>query len=358
MICNGRTNSQFMEGGLYEQPTERGAILATIRRVISNSRGVVLALPIGWAILAGASSSAASSYDYSVVQYPGASQTAIRGLNNVGTVVGGYDTASGNFGFEEAGGVFTSLGLGYLARGVNDLGEVVGRSPNGDGFIYSAGSFTLYDAPGSTATVISGINNAGDFVGRYGNGTGDQFGFADVGGVFATITPPNSTTVPGSINNFPTDINNNGEIVGYYTATNGVGYGFTDINGVFSNVYVPGSNYTGLLGVNDNGTVAGFYGTASGSELPFIESDGVYTLLSVPGQTTDTDATGINNDGSVVGYNTLTSGLYEGYVGTLSAAPEPSTWVMMLLGVLGLGASLRTRRRFRGGAAPRPQMVG
>jgi hypothetical protein len=68
-----------------------------------------------------------------------------------------------------------------------------------------------------------------------------------------------------------------------------------------------------------------------------------------------TDAVGINNSGDIIGYGHYRGGIY-GFLLTpdsaLFAAPEPSTWAMMLAGLAGLGfAGYRRERSARQRAA-------
>jgi hypothetical protein len=42
-----------------------------------------------------------------------------------------------------------------IASGINNSGQVVGSDSNGDGFLWSASSFTTIDVPGATLTTPS-----------------------------------------------------------------------------------------------------------------------------------------------------------------------------------------------------------
>ncbi len=59
---------------------------------------------------------------------------------------------------------------------------------------------------------------------------------------------------------------------------------------------------------------------------------------------TDTQAVGLNNSGDIIGYGIYHSGFYgflltsdSGSPISATSVPEPSTWMMMLVGFAGLG---------------------
>jgi hypothetical protein len=106
---------------------------------------------------------------------------------------------------------------------------------------------------------------------------------------------------------------------------------------------------TGIYGPG----VGNFYFTDSGPNNPFTFQygnsgpfapittgfvSGVNTLLFI-----------VNNTGNGIhgGASDGPSGVYFDGTVTFSAAPEPTTWSMMLVGVGGLGAMMRTQRRKR-----------
>jgi hypothetical protein len=54
---------------------------------------------------------------------------------------------------------------------------------------------------------------------------------------------------------------------------------------------------------------------------------------------------------NVVMTNGLTSGANAGFSAVFTAVPEPSTWAMMLVGIGGVGATMRMARRKANAAA-------
>jgi uncharacterized membrane protein len=120
--------------------------------------------------------------------FPGTVETQVYGINNAGQIVGSYIDSTGQHGFLDTNGVFTSIdfpstGSAQL-HGINDTGEIVGISlgPHNQGFLDAKGIFSTIDVPGATDTIPLGINDSGQIVGRFFDNTG-QHGF------LATPTP-------------------------------------------------------------------------------------------------------------------------------------------------------------------------
>lgn len=72
---------------------------------------------------------------------------------------------------------------------------------------------------------------------------------------------------------------------------------------LMTELVVPGAQTESVfpLGVNSSGSVVGYYTNSSGAFEGFLYSGGNYTALSYPGATGYTQATGINDSGTVVG---------------------------------------------------------
>jgi PEP-CTERM motif len=114
---------------------------------------------------------------------------------------------------------------------------------------------------------------------------------------------------------------------------------------------VDGSDQAYVFGVNSGGAVADF--TLAGTDLGALGAGATSALVSLgdPGEGGITPFGPFNasipgvsktfND--VLGdCDCFTTGAF---VGTLSAAPEPASWALMLLGFGGLGIALRSSRK-------------
>ena len=173
---------------------------------------------------------------------PGVSSGA-NGVNDAGVVVGqsylhtdtvsgitpvytGYIDDNGTVTYLNAPGTLTANGY-TAANGINNVGQVVGDyettyGSNEQGFLYNDSTYTTISDPlGVNGTVAEGINDNGVIVGFFTDASNKQHGFIDNNGVFTTIDNPlgvNGTSLNG--------INNAGEVVGNYVDANNVTHGF------------------------------------------------------------------------------------------------------------------------------------
>jgi uncharacterized membrane protein len=205
---------------------------------------------------------AKATITWTTIDYPGASETIVNGINNNGGAVGFYLTSGTLHGFLLSGGIFTTIDYpgAYLtnAEGINNEGDIVGtycliESPcNTAGFLLHDGIWTTISVPGSLYTNVHGINNNGDIVGEYQGSTRSPIGFVLKAGVYTWIMAPGaySTSVRG--------LNDSGDIVGYYyTAQVYPNRGFLLRDGVWRNAGLPRSHGSEINAVNNNKQIAG-----------------------------------------------------------------------------------------------------
>ena len=176
--------------------------------------------------------------------------------------------------------------------GIDAAGDIVGTfSANGvdHGFIDRGGVFTIVDAPGlpgaaATGAVVAGVSTSGVLFGTFATGGGDptgagNHGFTDNAGVFTTID------VPGQLEIHLAGVDPAGDVVGTENPSGqGAAFdGFVDKAGAFSIVNIAGGNDTQLLGVNDAGVA---FGTGLNGGVLVTDTTGVVSALSVPGAET------------------------------------------------------------------------
>lgn len=195
---------------------------------------------------------------------------------------------------------------------VNDSGEIVGgylEGPNVEhGFLLQGGSVTTIDVPGAVgATQAEGINDQVQVTGTYFDATtGLEPGFLrQPDGSVVTIVPPNSggyTEANG--------INNSGTIVGRDIGRFSQGFQFS--NGSYTMINVPGATNTSLFGINNRGDIVGDYIDANGVTHGLLVRNGSFITIDFPGAT-NTNAQDINDNGDIVG-STVVANLRHGYL--------------------------------------------
>ncbi|MGA8491553.1 MAG: hypothetical protein WB711_14095 [Terriglobales bacterium] len=196
------------------------------------------------------------------LKVPGATVSAVYGVNAAGHMVGGFNDSKGVHGFLYDGTTFVTLNdpaasvYGTSAVGINDAGQIVGtyydinNVPHA--FVYTNGAYTNFDCPNSDGTNAAGINSSGQIV-----------GFC------------------------------------WYNSTY---HGFLLSNNAYTPIDFPQAALTYLYGINDSGAVAGTFEDASGPFHGFTYSGGLFNQVDVLGGTTDTFLIRIKNNGAVVGF--------------------------------------------------------
>ena len=90
---------------------------------------------------------------------PGRRFTFANGINNAGTIVGDYTTATGASGFVLSGGVFTTIQVPGAAvteiYGINDSGMIVGDYSDADGNVHA---FIATSVPEPSSALLAGIS--------------------------------------------------------------------------------------------------------------------------------------------------------------------------------------------------------
>ncbi|MEM7049501.1 MAG: hypothetical protein AAF604_07580 [Acidobacteriota bacterium] len=182
---------------------------------------------------------------YSWVEYPGADQTVIRGVNNLGEIVGEYEGSDGiRHAFARLGGTLINVDVPGAAesraRGINDLGEIVGHYDDTTGSRHgfrrsTAGAYSTLDFPGAVSTVTGGINNTGDVVGTYFDAGGSPHGFVWTAGVFEPCD------VPGAAGTLSVGINEAGRLTGEFVDAKGTRRGFVAIPILFEDGFESGN---------------------------------------------------------------------------------------------------------------------
>ena len=205
-------------------------------------------------------------------------------------------------------------------RDINNSGTVCGDWFRSDGtdhsFFLSGGTFTEYDVPGATNTILLGLNETGDFNGGFSDSSRIFQAFVSVGG---SIT---SFSVPGAASTFAYGKSNQ-LVVGYYVDSSGILHGyFRDANGALHFPIGPsGSTTSVLFGLNYRNWVVGRYADSSGVThgLLFVPPNQFFTF-DYP-RSTFTSLNGINAQGIICGRYADASGLAHGFLARVTGTP-------------------------------------
>lgn len=193
--------------------------------------------------------------------------------------------------------------------GINNNGEIAGYFGSGaaghpnKGYTlvapYGQGNYTNENFPGSVQTQVTALNNKGYTAGFWVDGAGNNFGFIQWHGVFTSYKNPHTGT--GTVNQL-LGLNDKGIAVGFYTDGNGVNHAYQlDQNtGKFSNIVPPGGSNATATGINDNGDVVGFLTASNGSIVGFLKKGSSYTEFDFPNSTV-TNPFGVNQTDQIVG---------------------------------------------------------
>jgi hypothetical protein len=201
--------------------------------------------------------------------FPGATETRFSKRNAAGVTVGDVDF---NHGLIVSGSSATTIDYPgapqTILTGINKWDSMVGTyqynddadfGPEWTGFkMWKNGTFTPINAPGAINTNPTSISDTGIVVGWYESAAeavpfaaDPSHGFVLANGVYKTLSYPNAFRT--SLN----DINSAGVIVGSWGDSVGNAGGFLFVNEKFKDVLTPGSASTTVNGINDNGYVTG-----------------------------------------------------------------------------------------------------
>jgi hypothetical protein len=177
---------------------------------------------------------------------------------------------------------------------------------------YGQGNYTNENFPGSVQTQVTAINNLGYTAGFWIDGNGNNFGFIEWNGVFTSYKNPH--TGKGTVNQL-LGLNDKGIAVGFYTDANGINHAYklNQNTGKFSAIVPPGGTNALATGINDNGDVVGFLTAPGGSVVGFLLKGTTFTEFDFP-NSTNTTPFGVNKSDQIVGGYVDSAGKMHGFL--------------------------------------------
>ncbi len=248
---------------------------------------------------------------YQITRIPAGANSAALGLNDKGEVVGysfqGDDYQA--FLFSYADKSMTEIGsLGgkfNAACAINAAGQVTGYSQDANGnllaFIFSRNApiASLGALEGGSISEAFGINNRGEVVGdsQSGNQNHRPVLFSNNAvqdlGLGGSSEPDALETAYA--------INDSGQIVGRHSAGNNAFHAFLSSQGNTTDFNTLGGANGEALAINKHGHLVGDSDTADGATHAFLFDGSLKDLGTLPGYENASYARGINNSGEIVG---------------------------------------------------------
>ena len=286
--------------------------LAFLHRLLGAARGATFSLALSGALVG--SASAQDRYKIVSLPTPAGYNSAALGLNDNGNVVG-YSFQGDNyqaFLYSQGSGSSTDVGsLGgqmNAACAINGLDQVAGYSEDSNGnlnaFIYTkdGGIKALGALDGGVSSEAFGLNNSGQTVGDSQNATDDHRPVLFDNGAVKDL----NVSVAQNSNGFRTAyaINDAGQVAGRTDTDQGAIHAFllASPGGDLKDIGTLGGSNSEALAINKSGEVVGDAETGNGTPHAFLYRKGsTRDLGALPGFDTASYARSINDQGEVVG---------------------------------------------------------
>jgi probable HAF family extracellular repeat protein len=245
----------------------------------------------------------------------GGSESQGFAINDASTVVGSSSNGFGNWRAFRRTTLMTDLGtLGgnnSWAYGINATNQIVGASQNAAAnlraFLFNGGAMASLGTLGGADSSALGINSGGRIVGWAEMAGGIRHAFRTA--PLAAINPATDDLgTLGGVHSEGYAINNAGAVVGRAQDGAGDWLAFKYSGGAMTSLGTLGGASSEALAINTAGVIVGSSATAAPSTHAFVYAGGIMTDLNDFIGTTGwelTKATGINDNGDIVGFGTL-----------------------------------------------------
>jgi uncharacterized membrane protein len=276
-----------------------------------------------------------AQYKFTAVDYPGAANTNIYAVNNLGQYVGAFFDATGaphamyfngvNLTALDPDGVVGQSGASY-AFSLNNTGGIAGTYADSSGlfhgYVFRNGSVATLDFPGGSNTEAFGINDLGEVIGIYTDAAQNGHSFVLSHGVYT------QGDLAGGVLTVPFSVNDRAEICGeFLTVAGTVGHGYLEQkSGKFVTYDAPDAppNSTYFISINNRNHIVGQWLDASNVAHNFLLAGGKFQPFNLPAsfQATVVSAQTINDSNEIVGWFADAQGVAHGFVAVRSGSGD------------------------------------
>jgi|SRR5579871_3639728 len=252
----------------------------------------------------------AQTFHSAPVNIPGGSNILVTGINDNQEMVVNYTDSAGTAHclsimgktakpIADLNEMGTGPGKGTSCWGINNSGQIVGSYSTGlfgNGFVYTAGTYTDIIVPGATAgTTPYGLNNVGQIVGSFADNAGQHgFLFTVSTGTYQTLD------VPTAFATLAIGINDAGVITFEWVSPGFIYSGAVFYNGKYITLNVPGALQSKARGINNFGSIVVNAEDTAGVWHGYVFKGGKFTRFDV-GNAANTYSFGINSQDVLVG---------------------------------------------------------
>lgn len=331
----------------------------------------------------------ATEYQFNYFFEPGSTYGQGNHINNNGEIVGLGATSSCNSPFLYSGGNISCISALSVANSINEAGQIVGKSPLPDStaVFYENGNAYSLGTLGGNSSSAEDINNSGQIVGfslinsnqtrafiydsvngmqdlgtlggnslaysvnNLGQVTGDAFDSNNQKRAFIydSVSGMQNLGTLGGDYSEAREINDLGQVVGSSKNSSGIKRAFIydSVNGM-QDLGALGGQYSEAYGTNNSGQIVGRTGSSLKRQSPFLYENGeMFDLNALVNESLGewqlNYAFSINDSGWITGVaSNSTYGVSAPFL--LTPVPEPSSYAMMGLGILGLVAVSQRRK--------------